>query len=192
MLITSDLDALQCINGHTKVYALKKGLSNIEEFHPESFIAKYGIEPHQFLDLKALKGDSSDNIPGVPGVGEKTALELLKKYKTLDEVYDNIELISGSVKQKLINGRESAYMSKKLATLFTDAPIELDLEAMDVTKFDAQKLRNNLEKLEFRSLLRQMPEIVEVEGEISAGIVPRDNLNLPRAVTPSIFSYWPS
>jgi DNA polymerase-1 len=69
VLITSDLDVLQCINTHVKVYALKKGLSNIEEFHPESFVAKYGIEPHQFLDLKALKGDSSDNIPGVPGFG---------------------------------------------------------------------------------------------------------------------------
>jgi DNA polymerase-1 len=187
ILITSDLDALQCINGHTKVYALKKGLSNIEEFHPESFIAKYGIKPHQYLDLKALKGDSSDNVPGVPGIGEKTALELLKKYGTLDEIYDNIELISGSTKQKLVNGRDMAYMSKKLVTLFTDAPVKLDLKATDVTKFDGAKLKDNLERLEFRSLLRQMPDIVEAEEEISAGLAPRGNLNLPKAVMPQYF-----
>ncbi len=187
ILITSDLDALQCISSHTKVYALKKGLSNIEEFHPESFVAKYGIQPHQFLDLKSLMGDSSDNIPGVPGIGEKTALELLKKHGTLDEIYDNIELISGSAKDKLKNGRELAYMSKKLATLFTDAPIKLDLKAMDVTKFDGAKLKANLEKLEFRSLLRQMPEVMEVETEIAEGIAPRGNLKMPRAVLPSLF-----
>jgi DNA polymerase-1 len=90
MLITSDLDMLQLIDPHIKVYALKKGFSNIEEFHPESFELKYGLKPDQFLDLKALKGDSSDNIPGVPGVGEKTAIALLKQYKTLDGVYKNL------------------------------------------------------------------------------------------------------
>src|SRR3989344_2144955 len=98
LLITSDLDALQLINGHVKVYALKRGFSNIEEFHPESFTAKYGLEPEQFLDLKALKGDSSDNIPGVPGVGEKTAIQLLQQYKTLDGVYKNLPEIKESLR----------------------------------------------------------------------------------------------
>src|SRR3990172_12611025 len=93
LLITSDLDALQLINGHVKVYALKRGFSNIEEFHTESFEAKYGLKAEQFLDLKALKGDSSDNIPGVAGVGEKTAIQLLKQYKTLDGVYKNLSQI---------------------------------------------------------------------------------------------------
>src|SRR3954469_24666243 len=91
LLITSDLDMLQLINHRVKVYALKRGFSNIEEYHPESFEQKYGIKATQFLDLKALKGDSSDNIPGVPGVGEKTALELLKEYKTLDAIYKNLD-----------------------------------------------------------------------------------------------------
>ena len=161
ILITSDLDALQCISEKTKVYALKKGLSNIEEFHPESFKEKYGLETSQFLDLKALQGDSSDNIPGVPGIGVKTASGLLQQYKTIEGIYDNIELISGNVKDKLIKGKESAYMSRELARLFTDAPIELDLQEMDVNNFDGARLKRNLEKLEFRAILRNMPKLPE-------------------------------
>src|SRR4051812_28239270 len=93
MLITSDLDALQLVNYHVKVYALKRGFSQIEEYHPESFEKRYGIKVDQFLDLKSLKGDSSDNIPGVPGIGEKTAIQLLQDHKTLDGVYENLALI---------------------------------------------------------------------------------------------------
>lgn len=98
-LVTSDLDLLQVINGNVHVYALKKGLSNIELFHPESFKEKYGIEVEQFLDLKSIKGDSSDKIPGVPGIGEKGAVELLNQYKTLDGIYENIELIRDNLKR---------------------------------------------------------------------------------------------
>src|SRR4051794_7082195 len=101
LLITSDLDMLQLVNHHVKVYALKRGFSNIEEFHPESFEQKYGLKPDQFLDLKALKGDSSDNIPGVPGIGEKTAIELLKEFKTLDEIYSHIDDVKDSTRKKL-------------------------------------------------------------------------------------------
>lgn len=154
MLITSDLDMLQLINSSVSVYALKKGLSHIELFEPESFVDKYSIEPDQFLDLKALKGDSSDNIPGVPGIGEKSAVALLKEYKTLDGIYDNIELQREVVRKKLVAGRESAYMSKKLATIWTDAPIELNLKEVDGSKCDPQKVREVLQKLEFKSLLR--------------------------------------
>ena len=190
-LITSDLDVLQCVNGQTKVYALKKGFSNIEEFHPESFRAKYGIEPEQFLDLKALKGDSSDNIPGVPGIGEKTALELLKKYQTLDNIYENVELLPKSVHDKLVAGKDLAILSKKLATLFTDAPIKLDLPALDVKNFDVAKLKENLEKLEFKSLLRQLPDSLHSGSEeaknITDGIAPNGNLSLPPLVKPEIF-----
>ncbi|HLG91153.1 MAG TPA: 5'-3' exonuclease H3TH domain-containing protein, partial [Candidatus Saccharimonadales bacterium] len=117
LLITSDLDVLQLVNHNVRVYALKRGFSNIEEFHPESFEAKYGLEATQFLDLKALKGDSSDNIPGVAGVGEKTAIELLKQYKTLDDVYKHLPEIKESLRKKLEAGKDSAYLSKKIAAI---------------------------------------------------------------------------
>lgn len=163
ILVTSDLDMLQLVNGHVKVYALKKGLSNIEEYHPESFTAKYGIEPDQFVDLKAIKGDSSDNIPGVPGIGEKGAIALIQAYKTLDGVYENIELISGSTHKKLVEGKELAYLSKELAEIWLDAPIDLDLDAKDVTKCDSAKVMGVLSKFEFKSLVRQLPDIMKVD-----------------------------
>ena len=157
-LITSDLDLLQCVGPLTHMYALKKGFSNIELFNPESFEEKYGLRVEQFLDLKALKGDSSDNIPGVPGVGEKTGVQLLQQYATLDGVYENLWEIKDSTRRKLENGKDSAYLSKKIAEIWCDAPLKLDLEAMDVTDLDRIKLKTLLTKLEFRSLLRGLPE----------------------------------
>lgn len=162
LLVTSDLDMLQLVNPHIKVFALKKGLSNIELFSPKSFTAKYGIEATQFLDLKALKGDSSDNIPGVPGIGEKGALELLKEFKTLDGVYDNLDLIKESTRKKLEAGKDLAYLSKKLAALWTDAPIKLDLPKLDIKHCDPSQVRDVLQKLEFRTLVRQLPEAMQV------------------------------
>lgn len=158
MLITSDLDALQSVSEHVHVHALKKGFSNIERFDIKAFEGKYGISVDQFLDLKSLKGDSSDNIPGVPGVGEKTAAQLLKEYKTLDGVYENIALIKPTVAKKLEAGKDSALLSKEVARLYDDAPVELDLDAMDVKDLDTAKLKALLQRLEFRSLLRNLPE----------------------------------
>lgn len=163
-LITSDLDVLQLINHRVKVYALKKGFSNIEEFHPESFESKYGLKASQFLDLKALKGDSSDNLPGVPGIGEKTAIDLLQKYKDLDGVYKHLPEIKDSLRKKLEAGQESAYLSKKIAEIWCDAPMKLDLKAMDVTKLDTNQLKELLQKLEFRSLLTNLPDHMQAES----------------------------
>lgn len=100
MLITSDLDALQSVSEHTHVYALKKGFSNIERFDIAAFETKYGIQREQFIDLKSLKGDSSDNIPGVPGVGEKTAVGLLQEYGTLSKIYENLDSIKPTIAKK--------------------------------------------------------------------------------------------
>ncbi len=161
MLVTSDLDVLQLVNGKVRAYILKKGLSNIDLYSPETFTAKYGIDVHQFLDLKALKGDNSDNIPGVPGIGEKTAVQLLQEYKTLDGVYENIDLIKNSVRNKLEAGKESAYLSKKLAAIWTDAPITLNLDEMDGHHVQPAKLLDMLNDLEFRSLARQLPEVMQ-------------------------------
>lgn len=162
LLVTSDLDLLQMVDECIHVFALKKGLSNIELYSPKSFEAKYGLKVEQFLDLKSLKGDSSDNIPGVPGVGEKTAIQLLQEYKTLDGVYENLALVKDSVRKKLEAGKKSAYLSKELARIWTDAPIKLDLDEVDGHKVQPEKVLELLQKLEFRSLARQLPEVMQV------------------------------
>lgn len=162
ILITSDLDMLQLVDPHIHVYALKKGLSNIEQFDPDSFQEKYGIKPEQFRDLKALMGDSSDNIPGVAGIGKKGAADLLKEFKTLDGIYENLDLIKNNVRSKLEADKDMAYLSKKLVTLILDAPVKLDLKEVDGSKCDPAELQKQLQKLEFRTLVRQLPEIMKV------------------------------
>ncbi|HET7320320.1 MAG TPA: DNA polymerase, partial [Candidatus Saccharimonadales bacterium] len=162
MLVSSDLDMLQLIDPHVHMFALKKGVSHIELYSPKSFEAKYGIRADQFLDLKALKGDSSDNIPGVPGIGEKTAIQLLQEYQTLDNIYDNLALIKESVRKKLEAGKDLAYLSKQLGAIWTDAPIKLDLSKVDGSKVSAPKVLEMLQKLEFRHLAQRLPEVMQV------------------------------
>ena len=161
-LITSDLDALQLISSMTKVYAMKNGLRNIEEFTAEHFEEKYGIRTEQFLDLKALKGDSSDNLPGVPGIGEKTAVKLLQEYETLDGVYEHLDEQKGALRTKLENGRESAYLTKQVAEIWTDAPIELDWDVADVNDCDFTRVTEILKKLEFNSLIGRLPKTMQM------------------------------
>ena len=158
MLISSDLDMLQCLAPNTNMYALKRGFSDIERFDPAYFEEKYGLKVAQFLDLKSLKGDSSDSIPGVPGVGEKSAVKLLQQYSTLDGVYQNIAAIPGSLGKKLIAGKDSAYLSKQVATIMFDAPLKLDLAAMDIRDLDNVELQTLLKKLEFTKLLNNLPD----------------------------------
>ena len=160
-LITSDLDALQLISPMTKVYAMKNGLRNIEEFTAEHFEEKYGIRTEQFLDLKALKGDSSDNLPGVPGIGEKTAVKLLQEYETLDGVYGHLDEQKSALRTKLENGRESAYLTKQVAEIWTDAPIELDWDVADVNDCDFARVTEILQKLEFNSLIGRLPKTMQ-------------------------------
>lgn len=157
-LISSDLDMLQALAPNTHMYALKKGFSNIELYKPEYFEQKYGIAVAQFLDLKSLKGDSSDNIPGVPGIGEKGAVKLLQQYRTLDGVYEHIDEIKGAQQRKLIEGKQLAYLSRQIAALMFDAPLELNLHEMDIHDLDTKHLKTVLKQLEFTSLLRNLPE----------------------------------
>lgn len=162
LLVTSDMDMLQLVNHHTHVFALKKGLSNIELYSPASFEAKHRIKVEQFLDLKSLKGDSSDNIPGVPGIGEKGATELIQQFGSLDNVYENLPLIKESTRKKLEQGKELAYLSKQLARIWLDAPIQLDLEEVDGHKMQPEKILSLLQKLEFRTLAKQLPDVMQV------------------------------
>jgi DNA polymerase I len=163
-LITSDLDVLQLVNSHTHIYTLKKGLQNIELFNEATFMEKYGVDAHQWVDVKALKGDSSDNIPGVAGIGEKTALELIKQYGSLDGVYENLELLKPTVKAKLEKDRDMAFLSKELVTLIVDTPhIQLDLSKAKLQKGVTPEFVAMLRKLEFRALLRQVESQLSTE-----------------------------
>lgn len=157
-LLTSDLDSLQLIGPHTKVYALKNGLSNIEEFDVGHFEQKYGIRVDQFLDLKSLKGDGSDNLPGVPGIGEKTAVGLLQEFDTLENIYDHLDDIKPSVAKKLEAGKELAFITKEVGRIWVDAPAELDWDVADVNDTNLEEVAEILKRLEFTSLVRRLPK----------------------------------
>ncbi len=163
-LLTSDLDALQLIGPLVKVYALKNGLSNIEEFHVDYFEKKYGIKVDQFLDLKSLKGDSSDNLPGVPGIGEKTGTQLLQQYDTLDNIYEHIDEIKPTIAKKLIDGKDLAYMSKEVGRIWSEVPVKLDWDVADVNDTDLDKVAEILRRLEFSSLVRRLPKHMQSHG----------------------------
>ena len=152
-IVSSDLDMLQIVDEHTKMYRLLKGFSTLEELDVPAVEEKYGILKSQFLDLKALKGDNSDNIPGVPGIGEKGAAKLLNEFGTLDGIYEHIDEISGATQKKLIAGKESAYMSLKLAKIMFDAPVKLT-DAPDLV-ISKSRIVAALKNLEFFSLVRK-------------------------------------
>ena len=152
-IISSDLDMLQIVDENTHMWRILKGFSNIEKIDIVEIEAKYGIKKSQFLDLKALKGDNSDNIPGVPGIGEKTAAKLLNDYGTLDGVYENINRVTGSTRTKLEVGKKSAYLSRKLAKIMFDAPVNL----ADIPDFvwNRDRVISALKDLQFNSLIRK-------------------------------------
>lgn len=153
-IVSSDLDMLQIVDENTKMYRILRGFSDLEEMDIPAVEEKYGILKSQFLDLKALKGDNSDNIPGVPGIGEKTAVKLLNEYGSLEGIYAHIEEISGATQKKLIAGRESAEMSLKLAKIMTDAPVKLsDIPAL---KLDFSRISEVFKRLEFNNLLKKL------------------------------------
>ncbi len=153
-IISSDLDMLQTVDSNTHMWRILKGFTNIEEINVAEIEQKYGIKKSQFLDLKSLKGDSSDNIPGVSGIGEKTAAKLLNDYKDLDGIYSHLDEIKGSTKTKLEAGRDSAYMSKRLAEIMFDAPVSLN--DLPNFHFDHNQVISGLKKLEFNSLIRKL------------------------------------
>ncbi len=153
-IVSSDLDMLQIVDENTKMYRILRGFSDLEEMDIPAIEEKYGILKSQFLDLKALKGDNSDNIPGVPGIGEKTAVKLLNEYGSLEGIYAHIEEISGATQKKLIAGNESAEMSLKLAKIMTDAPVKLsDIPAL---KLDFSRISEVFKRLEFNNLLKKL------------------------------------
>lgn len=164
-IISSDLDMLQIVDEHTKMYRILKGFSKLEEIDVPALEQKYGVKKPQFLDLKALKGDSSDNIPGVPGIGEKTAAKLLSQYDSLDGIYQHLDEISGATKTKLERGEQSARMSYTLAKIMFDAPVVLD-DLPDLV-VDREKIIDALKKLEFKSLITKFDRTLKrMSGDV--------------------------
>jgi len=152
-IYTGDRDSYQLVDDKTNVCYTRKGVSDILELSTDNFKDEVGLTPAQIIDFKALMGDKSDNIPGVPGIGEKSAMTLLAQYKNIEGVYAHIDEIGGAVQKKLINGQESAFFSKKLATIDVKAPIDVTLsECLIKTPFP-YALREKFAELEFKSLL---------------------------------------
>lgn len=158
-IISGDLDMLQIVDQSISLYHTRRGFSDVTKFDIPALEAKYDLKKAQFLDLKSLKGDSSDNIPGVPGIGEKTAIKLLKQYQTLDQIFAHLNEIKGSLKQKLIDGKDLAYTSKKLASIQFDAPLHFTPEASRLADFDPARAYAVLEKFRFFSLIPKFTKL---------------------------------
>lgn len=169
-IITGDKDLLQLVNDQVVVNLPGRSLSDARDYFREDVKKSIGVWPEQVIDYKALTGDRSDNIPGVYGVGEKTATSLLEKYHTLDEIYDHLEEIKTRFRNKLAEGREDAYLSKKLATIVIDLAVELNLERARPEKFDPLRVRSLFRELEFRSLLSRLETMEEVYGKEVNGV----------------------
>ncbi len=175
-IVTGDMDAMQLVDKHTVVYTLKKGLSDTVIYDPAGVKEKYGFGPEQVIEFKALAGDSSDNIPGVPGVGEKTAKDLLSKFDSIDEIYKYLEhggapttpdpssgrrgLIKETLAKKLLENKESAYMSHELATIKCDLDIKFKPAEFAVKPAEKEHLFELFRKLEFRTLLNRAQTVL--------------------------------
>ncbi|MBR6690645.1 MAG: DNA polymerase I [Bacilli bacterium] len=163
LIVSSDKDLLQLISKQVEIKLLKS--KDYIRYNEKSFKEEWGIDPINIIDLKALMGDSSDNIPGVKGIGEKTALKLLHEYKTLDGIYENIDNIKGATHDKLVNDKENAYMSYEIATIYKDVPLEISIPDIKYLG-NTPKLSEIYEELEFYSLLKNLNvEKIEIEEE---------------------------
>ncbi|HAV11478.1 MAG TPA: hypothetical protein DCX32_02950, partial [Candidatus Moranbacteria bacterium] len=158
IIVTGDMDALQLVNGKTKVYTMRRGLSDAVLYGEKEVFERYGFTPDQLRDFKGLRGDPSDNIPGVKGVGEKTATTLLQSYGTLEGVYDHLGELKGAVKEKLERDKAQAILSKKLATIDKQAPVSLNLADAVLSEYDREKIVHLFSELNFFSLVKRLPD----------------------------------
>ncbi|HRF50478.1 MAG TPA: DNA polymerase I [Anaerolineales bacterium] len=181
VIITGDRDLLQLADERVTIRLAGQKLKDSKDYGPAEVKERFGLTPIEYIDYKALVGDTSDNIPGVPGVGEKTATELLQKYGSLDSIYANIDEVANRFKTKLIAGRDSAVLSKRLSTIVTDVPLAFDLEACRVGGLDRDRLFELFRVLEFSSLLKRLP--AGDDGEPAAA--PEPKLETGGVVTPA-------
>jgi DNA polymerase-1 len=169
IVVTGDLDELQLVDDNTKVYTMRKGVQDTVMYDGKKVFKRYGLEPSQLIDFKSLRGDPSDNIPGVKGIGEKTAAKLLSEYENLEGIYkavesDRAKSTSDKVKNLLIEQRKQAFLSRKLATIITDLPLKFDLKKCELSDYDKNKVIKLFQELGFKSLLPRLPESKH-EGE---------------------------
>lgn len=158
-IVTGDKDAIQLASDKTTTLITKKGVGEVEEYNFDSVMEKYEMTPTQFIDLKGLMGDKSDNIPGVPGIGEKTGIKLIKEYSSIENIIENVENLKGSVKKKIEENKELAIMSKRLATIIRDVPIEINLDDLEYGDYDKDKVIESFRNLGFTSLLSRLSSI---------------------------------
>jgi len=164
-IISSDKDLLQLISDVVDVKLLKQ--KDYIRYNPTSFKDDWGFEPIRMIDYKALAGDASDNIPGVKGVGDKTAINLLKQYDTIEDIYENIDCIKGKLQEKLIADKESAFISKEIATIYRDVPLNVTLDEVVYKGPNLLELNKIYEELEFYSFIKKMSESSrEVQNDI--------------------------
>jgi DNA polymerase-1 len=166
IILSGDLDTLQLINSRTKVYCLRRGLKEAILYDEEKVKEKYGgLKPSQLVDFKSLKGDPSDNVPGVLGVGEKTAIKLIKEFRSLENLYQNLERkteetkkIKPKLKESLLRLKEQAFFSKALVQIKTNLPVDFNLKKCRWNKYNKQKVTQIFKNLEFHSLIKKLPE----------------------------------
>ncbi|HET8587797.1 MAG TPA: 5'-3' exonuclease H3TH domain-containing protein, partial [Candidatus Limnocylindria bacterium] len=157
MIVSGDLDGLQLVDDHVRLLTTRMGVAATVIYDEARVMERYGLRPDQMLDYKALKGDTSDNIPGVPGVGEKTASQLLQQFGSLDELYARLDEVKGKLRERLAEHRESAFMSREIGRIVTDLPVTLDLESARTGRYDRRAVAQRFRELEFRSLIDRLP-----------------------------------
>jgi DNA polymerase-1 len=172
MMVSGDLDGLQLVNDRVRLLTTRMGVASTVIYDVAKVAERYGLTPEQMLDYKALKGDTSDNIPGVPGVGEKTAIQLLQQFGSLDSLYDHLDEVKGKLRDRLAEHRESAFLSREVGRIVIDLPVDLDLESARTGRYDRRALAQRFRELEFRTLIDRLPPSTvgpPLEPEASAG-----------------------
>ena len=164
-VVTGDRDAIQLASDMTTVLITKKGVGEVEEYNREGVYERYQLSPDQFIDLKGLMGDKSDNIPGIPGIGEKTGIKLLLEYGSVEGVLSNVDKLKGAQKKKVEENMESARMSKDLATIMRDVPIDFDLESMVFGDFETSRVIEKFQELKFNSLISKISDLSGIEDK---------------------------
>ena len=156
-IVSGDLDGLQLVNDRIRLLTTRMGVAATVIYDRAKVAERYGLTPEQMLDYKALKGDTSDNIPGVPGVGEKTAGSLLQQFGSLDALYERLDEVPGKLRERLAEHREEAFLSRDVGRIVTDLPLTLDLDAARMGRYDRRALAQRFRELEFRSLIDRLP-----------------------------------